>query len=76
MVNPKENVMRQSMQKILEKVGDDGGYNVKKGVVYITGVTENELEECLRLMEEPDIEVSVEEEENDSYKVTAKYKDM
>lgn len=76
MVNPKENVMRQSMQKILEKVGEDGGYDVEKGVVYITGVTENELEECLRLMEEPGIEVSVEEEENDGHKVTAKYKDM
>ena len=73
-LDPIDEMMRQSMHRILEKVGERGEYSVEEEYIRIFGVTEEELELCHELMEEPKMEVEEEcMQEGEEYVVTSYY---
>ena len=69
--------MRQSMHRLLDKVGEHGEYSKEEGYVRIFGIKDEELEKCYELMEEPTIRIENElEESGEAYTVTAYYTEM
>lgn len=76
-LEPTDEMMRQSMHRLLDKVGEEGEYSVEDGYVRIFGVKDEELEHCYTLMEEPTIRIEDElDEDGQAYTVTAYYTEM
>lgn len=75
-LNPRDQMMRQSMHMLLDKVGEQGEYSVEDDYVRIFGVRDSNLEKCYELMEEPQIRIEDElDESGETYTVTAHYTD-